>query len=469
MTGMTRGPAPVVEALHVRVLDFPTDAPEADGTASWDSTTMVLVEAAAGDHRGLGWTYGAAAAAGVVTELLAEQVTGRSAFDVPAANEAMHRALRNAARPGIGGYALSAVDIALWDLKARLLGVPLADLFGRARTGVPVYGSGGFTCYDEGQLERQLYGWAVDEGIARVKIKIGEAWGTREDRDLARIRQARETVGPGTELYVDANGAYTAKQAIRVAERFREFDVRWYEEPVSSDDLPGLARVRASTGAEVAAGEYGFTLPYFAAMAPVVDCLQADATRCGGLTVWLRAGALAQAHGLELSAHCAPHVHAHAAAALPNLRHVEWFHDHVRIEGLLFEGALDPAGGELRPAADTPGLGLTPRPEILARYGRRAGGEGGGPGRAASLRPAGTEAGPAAPAEPKDPDASRPVRSNAARTGLCRCAPITAPPGENPALPGGTPGPPVGGPAPPGENSASPAFEARGPGRSPDP
>ncbi|MEW2414459.1 enolase C-terminal domain-like protein [Streptomyces sp. NPDC046866] len=394
-TATPPGPAPLVEALHVRVLDFPTDAPEADGTASWDSTTMVLVEAAAGDHRGVGWTYGAAAAAGVVTELLAGQVTGRSAFDVPAANEAMHRALRNAARPGIGGYALSAVDIALWDLKARLLGVPLADLLGRARSSVPVYGSGGFTCYDEGQLERQLRGWAAQERIPRVKIKIGESWGTREDRDLARIRQARALVGPDTELYVDANGAYTAKQAIRVAERFREYDVRWFEEPVSSDDLPGLARVRAATGADVAAGEYGFALPYFAAMAPVVDCLQADATRCGGLTVWLRAGALAQAHALELSAHCAPHAHAHAAAALPNLRHVEWFHDHVRIERLLFDGALDPAGGELLPGADgSPGLGLTPRPEVLDRYARPAGGAAAGasepagvPARAPGRRP----------------------------------------------------------------------------------
>ncbi|RSS72765.1 enolase C-terminal domain-like protein [Streptomyces sp. WAC06614] len=368
------GPAPVVEALHVRVLDFPTDAPEADGTAAWDSTTMVLVEARAGPERGYGWTYGAAAAAGVVTELLAGEVTGRAAYDVPAAHEAMHRALRDAGRPGIGGYALSAVDIALWDLKARLLGVPLADLFGRARAGVPVYGSGGFTSYDDEQFVGQLRGWTEAERIPRVKIKIGEARGTREDRDLTRIRLARKTVGPDTELYVDADGAYGAQQAVRVAEHFHPFDIRWFEEPVSSDDLAGLARVRAATVADVAAGEYGFALRSFAALVRVVDCLQADATRCGGLTDWLRVAALAQAHGLDLSAHGAPHVHAHAAAASANLRHVEWYHDHVRIEHLLFDGALEATGGELRPGADgTPGLGLTPRKDVLARYGRPAG------------------------------------------------------------------------------------------------
>jgi L-alanine-DL-glutamate epimerase-like enolase superfamily enzyme len=365
---------PPVEALTVQVLDFPTDAPEADGTAGWTSTTMVLVQVRSGTASGLGWTYGAAGAASVVHDLLADCVVGRSAWDVPGANEAMSRALRNAGRPGIGGYALSAVDVALWDLKARLLQLPLADLLGRARRTVPVYGSGGFTTYDDARLEGQLRAWAEDRRIPRVKIKIAEEWGRAEHRDLARVEIARAAVGPDVELYVDANGGYSVQQAIRIGRRLvGEHDVRWFEEPCSSDDLPGLARVRAAAGTEVAAGEYGFTLPYFEAMAPVVDCLQADATRCGGLTVWLRAAAVAQAHGLELSGHCAPHLHAHAACAVPNLRHLEWFHDHVRIEAALFDGCLDPTGGELHPGEDgAPGLGLTPRHDVLERH-RRAG------------------------------------------------------------------------------------------------
>ncbi|WP_441247560.1 enolase C-terminal domain-like protein [Kitasatospora sp. McL0602] len=364
---MTAADAPTIGGLEVQVLDFPTDAPEADGTLAWDHTTMTLVRAHCGGTTGLGWTYGDPATADVITGQLADTVTGRPAFDVPAANEAMSRAVRNSGRPGLVAGAISAVDIALWDLKARLLGLPLIDLLGAARTEVPVYGSGGFTTYDHHRLAEQLGSW-TEQGITAFKIKIGESWGTSERRDLERTEQARRLVGEDAELYVDANGAYTRKQAVRVGRTLAGFGVSWFEEPVSSDDLTGLALVRDAVTADVAAGEYGYDLPYFARMVPVVDCLQADATRCGGITVWLRAAALAQAHGLQLSGHCAPHVHAHAAAAVPNLRHLEWFHDHVRIEHLLFDGALDPRGGALNPGASgAPGLGLTLRPQEADR------------------------------------------------------------------------------------------------------
>ncbi|MCU7826726.1 mandelate racemase [Kitasatospora sp. DSM 101779] len=329
---------------------------------------MVLVHARVGEATGLGWTYGAPATAQAVTGLLAPAVTGRPAMDVPASNEAMARAVRNAGRPGLVAGAVSAVDIALWDLKARLLGLPLVRLLGAAREEVPVYGSGGFTTYTERRLAEQLTGWA-GQGLTRFKIKIGEGWGREEQRDLRRTEHARILIGEDAELYVDANGAYTRKQAVRIGRTLAGLGVTWFEEPVSSDDLTGLALVRDAVTADVAAGEYGYHLPYFARMAPAVDCLQADATRCGGLTVWLRAAALAEAYGLQLSGHCAPHVHAHAAAAIPNLRHLEWFHDHVRIEDLLFDGALDPAGGSIRPGGSgAPGLGLTLRPQEAERF-----------------------------------------------------------------------------------------------------
>ncbi|MFF7441843.1 enolase C-terminal domain-like protein [Streptomyces sp. NPDC008122] len=369
---MTTTGAPTVEGLSVHVLEFPTDTPEADGTYAWDLTTMVLVEARGGGATGLGYTYGDRATADVVTGLLQDAVVGRPVLDVPAANEAMNRTVRNAGRPGLIAGAVSAIDIALWDLKARLLELPLADLFGRARSDVPVYGSGGFTTYTDQRLAEQLEGWA-DRGISRFKIKIGEEWGTRERRDLERTERARALLGAEPELYVDANGAYTRKQAVRIGRALDDADVSWFEEPVSSDDLVGLTRLRHTVTADVAAGEYGYDLPYFARMIPAVDCLQADVTRCGGITVWLRAAALAEAHGLQLSGHCAPHVHAHAAAAVPNLRHLEWFHDHVRIENLLFDGTLDPSGGTLRPGlSGEPGLGLTIRPDVADRH--RAGG-----------------------------------------------------------------------------------------------
>jgi len=212
-------------------------------------------------------------------------------------------------------------------------------------------------------VTRQLGGWVSGQRIPRVKIKIGESWGTDEVRDLARMRQARETVGGGAELFVDANGGYGRKQAIRVMAAAADLDVRWFEEPVSSDDLDGLREVRDAVAADVAAGEYGWDLPYFRRMcaAGAVDCLQADASRCGGITEWLRAAAVAASHGLEVSGHCAPHLHVHAAAAIPNFRHLEWFHDHVRIESMFLDGTLDPSGGSIRPDPGRPGLGLTVR------------------------------------------------------------------------------------------------------------
>jgi L-alanine-DL-glutamate epimerase-like enolase superfamily enzyme len=359
-----------VERLSVTVYTVPTDAPEADGTLTWGSTTLVLVSVGCGEHTGTGWTYGPPACADVVRDKLADVVLGTDALDVGRAFTTMVAAVRNDSRPGVAGYAVSAVDVALWDLKARLLGLPLHRLLGATRDEVPIYGSGGFTTYDTDRLREQLTGWAVVRRIPRVKIKIGESWGTRPDRDLARIAQARTVVGPDAELFVDANGGYTAKQAVRLLHAAADCDVRWFEEPVSSDDLDGLRRVRDAVPADVAAGEYGSDLTYFERMcaAGAVDCLQADASRCGGITEWLRVAAVAAAHHLEISGHCAPHLHVHAAAAVPNLRHLEWFHDHVRIEEMFFDGTLDPTGGALRPDPVAAGNGLTLRDGVAGRY-----------------------------------------------------------------------------------------------------
>jgi L-alanine-DL-glutamate epimerase-like enolase superfamily enzyme len=359
-----------VESLEVRAYTVPTDLPEADGTLAWESTTMVLVELHASGVTGTGWTYGPPACAHIVAEQLAPAVLGASPLDVGGVFEAMVRTVRNAGRPGAVGYAISAVDVALWDLKARLLDLPLHRLLGAVHDRVPVYGSGGFTTYSLSQLRDQLTGWAVGQRIPRVKIKIGQSWGAHWAGDLCRMRAARSAVGADVALYVDANGAYTAKQAIRLMRAAEELDVRWFEEPVSSDDLDGLRQVRDVVSAEVTAGEYGYDLAYFARMcaAGAVDCLQADVTRCGGITEWLRVAAVAAAHQLQISGHCAPHMHVHVGAATANLRHLEWFHDHVRIEEMFFDGTLDPTGGALCLDPHTPGNGLRLRRDVAGRY-----------------------------------------------------------------------------------------------------
>jgi L-alanine-DL-glutamate epimerase-like enolase superfamily enzyme len=344
---------PVVDGLTVSSYTVPTEQPEGDGTFRWNSTTLVLVEVRSGETTGIGWTYGPAACAAVVRDQLADLVIGGTALAPGAVQHRMVEAVRNAGRPGVAAGAISAVDIALWDLKARLLGLPLQQLLGAQRASVDVYGSGGFTTYDDATQDAQLRGWVEGQRIPRVKIKIGA------DRDLHRIRAARVSIGDEAQLFVDANGAYQAKQAIRLASAASDARIEWFEEPVSSDDLSALALVRSAVSADVAAGEYGYDLAYFRRMceAGSVDCLQADATRCGGITEWLRVAALAQSFGLQLSAHCAPHVHAQAAASIDNIRHLEWFHDHVRIESIFFNGVLDPQGGAVTPT-DRPGLGL---------------------------------------------------------------------------------------------------------------
>jgi L-alanine-DL-glutamate epimerase-like enolase superfamily enzyme len=355
-----------VESLAVSAFTVPTDEPESDGTLEWDSTTIVVVEARAGDETGLGYTYAPAAAGKLVDEKLAEVVRGRDAFAVAEAWEAMAVALRNAGRPGIGFCALAALDLALWDLKARLLALPLVDLLGRARDEAPVYGSGGFTSYSLDRIREQLGGW-VERGIPRVKMKVSR----EPQHDAERLDAARQAIGDDAELYVDSNGALGRKHALAWAERFaHDWGVTWYEEPVSSADLEGLRllRDRGPAGLEIAAGEYAYVPADFRNLVTCVDCLQADVTRCGGITGFLRAGALAAAFDLDLSAHCAPSASVAACCAVPRFRHLEYFHDHVRLEPLLFDGVLEPDAGALRPDRSRPGNGLELRRADAARY-----------------------------------------------------------------------------------------------------
>jgi len=303
-----------VERVQVAAFRIPTDAPEADGTLEWESTTLVVVEVAAGGRRGLGWGYADLATARLVADRLADVVHGRDALAIPAAWAAMVRSIRNLGRPGIASMAIACVDVALWDLKARLLDLPLFALLGAAREEVPLYGSGGFTSYDPARLGEQLGGWAA-AGFGAVKMKVG----ARPEEDLERAALARAAIGPDVELFVDANGAYERKQALAFAERYAELGVTWFEEPVSSDDLEGLRllRDRAPAGMRIAAGEYGYDAPAFVRLLGAVDVLQADATRCAGISGFLRVAALAEAHGLALSAHTAPALHLHPCCAAP--------------------------------------------------------------------------------------------------------------------------------------------------------
>ena len=345
----------------------PTETPEADGTLAWNETTLVMVRAVACGVSGLGYSFADIATAQVIETYLKRVVIGGNCLNISELWSSMIRAIRNLGRPGICSMAISAVDNALWDLKARLLHISVADLLGRAHQSIPAYGSGGFTSYSDPQLRRQLKAW-IDQGLTKVKMKIGSAPAS----DIARVKSARDAIGPDAELFVDANGAYDRKQALEKAAAFADLGVNWFEEPVSSDDLEGLRLIRERTpaGMRIAAGEYGYDSFYFRRMleAGAVDVLQADATRCAGITGFLAAGNLCSSFSTPFSAHTAPSLHAQAACAVNAAINVEYFFDHYRIEQMFFDGALAPSGGMLRPDSGRLGFGLECKLPDMEKY-----------------------------------------------------------------------------------------------------
>jgi len=369
---MSETHGPPLDTVTAQAYRIPTDRPEADGTLSWNATTMVVVNVQAGGKSGLGYTYIDACAASLIVNALREVLEGRDSFDIPGAWQAMQRAVRNNGRQGIAACAISAVDVALWDLKARHLEIPLTRLLGQVRSQIPIYGSGGFTTYSDAELRDQLVGWVERDGCRWVKMKIG----SEPERDPQRALLAKRAIGDH-ELFVDANGAFSVRQALRFSDAAADADIRWFEEPVTSDDVPGLRllRARLPETTDVAAGEYIYTLDDARRLLDpeAVDVLQADVTRCGGITGFLQVSTLCEAHHLDLSGHCAPALHCTAGCAAPRLRHVEWFHDHVRIEHLLLEGVPRPQAGMIQPDLSRPGHGL----EFKVKDGERY--AGGGP------------------------------------------------------------------------------------------
>jgi L-alanine-DL-glutamate epimerase-like enolase superfamily enzyme len=349
--------------LLVSSYEIPTATPESDGTLDWNATTLVTFELEWDGVHGFGYTYASVAAAAVIEHHLAKVVLAADSSRAAGVFADLGRAVRNIGRDGIAAMAIAAVDMAIWDWRARRANLPLADFIGRARPSIDAYGSGGFTNYTDAQLAEQLRGWA-ECGLGRVKMKIGRA------DPGGRARVGRAAIGDAVALFVDANGAFTPYEAIDVAHELRASNVTWFEEPVPEPDLDGLRFVRdhAPRGVPIAVGEYGYERRDFAAILEraCVDVLQADATRCG-VTGFLEAAALSAARNVPLSSHCAPSIHAHLGCAVDAMVHCEWFFDHARIERMLFDGAPTLEHGALAPSA-RPGIGIRLRREAAAPY-----------------------------------------------------------------------------------------------------
>ena len=357
----------IISHGRVNAYTIPTDFPESDGTLEWNSTTLVLVIITANNLEGIGYTYSSSSTAKLIKDVFLPLVENKNAMNIPGLWFEMVHAIRNLGRPGICSTAIAAIDNALWDLKAKILNIPLSGLLGREKEKIPVYGSGGFTSYSIDQLQKQFSDWA-SQGISMMKMKIGR----NEKEDRKRIKAAREAIGNKNDLFIDANGAYSVKQALAIADYAAQYNVTWFEEPVSSDDLEGLALIRNNAPPEmnITAGEYGFDQTYFKRMleTKAVDVLQLDATRCAGITGFMEAAALSKGFHIPNSAHTAPSIHIAPCCALTDMQHIEYFHDHARIEKMLFDGTVLPVNGCLAPHHTEPGMGLVFKKKDAEKY-----------------------------------------------------------------------------------------------------
>ena len=315
---------------------------------------------------GLGMAPGQRAIREVIHQNLSGVLIGEDPFMIEKLWQDMFWRVRGFGRKGVAFQAIAAIDIALWDLKGKILNQPIYRLLGPAHESVPIYGSGGWTNYSEAELVAEQTGY-VERGIPRVKMKVAKDFGRSEREDIERLSAVREAVGDDVEIYVDANNGYYAKQAIKMSQIFEQFDVAWFEEPVLADDIPGLAQVSQATTIPVATGEHEYTKYGFRdlLLAGAVDIVQPDVHRVTGITEWMKVAAMADAFNLPVAPHAVSLVHLHCAMATPNLKVVEVLGAEEQSNSVWWTEVPPYDGGTWSPFPDRPGLGLEISPDAL--------------------------------------------------------------------------------------------------------
>ena len=294
---------------------------------------------------------------------------GQDPFNIEKLWNDMFWRVRGYGRKGVAFCALSAVDIGLWDLKAKALGLPLYELLGPFTDSVPIYGSGGWTNLTQEELVAEMAGY-VEQGIKRVKMKVGKDFGKSEREDLQRLAAVRKTLGDDVAIYVDANNGYYSKQAIYMAKEFEQFQVGWCEEPVLADDITGLAEIKHATSIPIATGEHEYTKHGFRELIAGggVDIVQPDVGRVGGVTEWMKVAHMAHAFNLPVAPHAVQLVHLHVACATPNLKVVEYMNTALEGDRVWYTEFPQQSGGLWSPFPDKPGLGLELDPYAVEKW-----------------------------------------------------------------------------------------------------
>ena len=281
----------------------------------------------------------------------------------------MFWSVRGCGRKGVAFCAISAIDTALWDLKAKALNLPLYKLLGPYTDTVTVYGSGGWTNLSEKELVKEQLNW-VERGFRNIKMKVGKDFGTAEEEDIRRVAAVRKAVGDDITIYIDANNGYYAKQAIALAPRFEEYNVAFFEEPVLADDIEGLAAVKQASKIPVATGEHEYTKYGFKELLTrgAADILQPDVGRVGGVSEWMKVAHMAHAFNLPVANHAQHLISLHLACATPNLLAVECLGMLEEADRFFYTEIPEPKDGKLSPFPDKPGLGLELNPDVIKKY-----------------------------------------------------------------------------------------------------
>lgn len=322
------------------------------------------------DLEGLGVGDGGRAAQTLINESLKPILIGADPLFIEKLWDDMFWRVRGVGRKGLAFGAISAVDIALWDLKAKYFNVPLYKLLGAYTDTVPVYGSGGWTHFSADELVAEQAGY-VERGMKSVKMKVGKDFGKSEKEDIERLAAVRDAVGDDVEILIDANNGYYAKQAIRMARAFEPYRVGWFEEPVLADDIEGLAAIAAAIDIPVATGEHEYSKFGFRELIARggADIVQPDIGRVGGVTEWIKVANLAHAFNLPVAPHAFQLVHLHVTCATPNLRIVEYLGAAEEFDKLVYTEFPEPIDGMWSPYPDRPGLGLELNPDVVKKYG----------------------------------------------------------------------------------------------------